>query len=202
MGLPRGGGWACSRLGFLRPGVRASQTPGFPAGFPEQSNRHVVRPQVVVSGVGLGGVSAGLVLSRPPWCQPPGARRSGPSLPAEIPLVQIILDSPDQCGLPQGAPGPSPGSPPSESSGSGRVWSSGWTIGMTCCPGLGACVPSVRGGPWRLGPEPRGCPGWVRSGEPGCRREAGSDGCGLHWLCLLGLRSSWGTIQQLPGPAF
>lgn len=122
---------------------------------------------------------------------------AAPSLSVEVPLVQIILDSPDQCGLPQGIPGPSPGSPPSETPGSGGVWSSGWMIWMACQTGLGACVLSVRGGPWQPRPEPPGCPDWVQSEEPGCLWEAGSAGCGLHWLCLLGLRSSWGIIQQL-----
>ena len=76
-GVRRGGGWACPRLGFLRPwGACASQTRDFLLVSLSRANRHVVRPQVVISS----GVSAGLELSRPPWWQPPGARRSGPVL--------------------------------------------------------------------------------------------------------------------------
>lgn len=55
-GLRREGGWACPLLGFLHPwGACASQTPDFPLVSLSRANRHVVHPQVVISGVGLGG---------------------------------------------------------------------------------------------------------------------------------------------------
>lgn len=69
-------------------------------------------------------------------------------------------------------------------------------IWMTCRTGLGACVPSVRGRLWQLRPEPPGVPAGCGLGNQGACGKRALQAVG-HWLCLLGLRSSWCIIQQL-----